>query len=46
MDGLFAVETMLPKLHIRIGGLDEGAHEKMVSGSYFFEAASSIWTAF
>lgn len=35
MDGLFAVETMLPKLHIRLNGSEEEARGKMVSGAYF-----------
>ena len=35
VQGLFAVETMLPKVHIRIGASDEDARGKTVSGAYF-----------
>jgi ABC-type antimicrobial peptide transport system permease subunit len=35
MEGIFAVETSLPKLHIRIGPAGEEARGKMVSGAYF-----------
>jgi predicted permease len=35
MSGLFAVESMLPKMHIRLEGSEEEARAKMVSGAYF-----------
>jgi predicted permease len=35
MEGIFAVETMLPKSHVRFSGGEEDARGKMVSGAYF-----------
>ncbi len=35
MQGLFAAEAQLPRHHIRIGGAQEDATTKMVSGAYF-----------
>jgi len=35
MQGLFAVETQLRKLHVRVGASNEEARGKMVSGAYF-----------
>ena len=35
VDGLCAVETMLPKMHVRFSGGEEDARGKMVSGAFF-----------
>jgi predicted permease len=35
MNGLFAVESSLPKMHVIVGSSEEEARLKMVSGAYF-----------
>jgi predicted permease len=35
VDGLFAVATMLPKMHVRFSGGEEDARGKLVSGAFF-----------